>query len=102
MNDVCIRCKMNDQVGPHLMCETCEHLERAKLWNALGEFSAVMNERLHEKLREGFTGWDGEYDIDDLVHETLVDAKEMFNEQNPKNAVDIANRCMFIWLRSKQ
>lgn len=101
MSEPCVRCKKNDQAGKHLLCVRCSNNEAMKLGRALDKFRTAMFDRLCEKLNEGFTGWDGEYDIDDLMHETFVDAKDMFKQQDPKNAVDIANRCMMIWAREQ-
>lgn len=61
------------------------------------DFACKMKKKLHEKLKQGYIGWD------ELRHEANMDNALFLLTRNTKGQeVDIANYAMFLWnLRKK-
>ena len=73
--------------------------EKTKLSKAVDEFAVEMEARLHQMANQGYRGWAGEYPEKNLRLEILDDALGMRHTQTHGNVVDIANRCMMLWIR---
>lgn len=81
-----------------------EHSEMSKLSNAVDKFVIAMKHRLKEKLVEGYSGWDDgkRVRIPDLITDMFCDLSELDYkgfEHGCQAAIDIANRCMMLYLR---
>jgi len=78
--------------------------EEADLCAAVDAFAADMKARLVTKARQGQNGWrrDIDYATDALTRELLSDAAHLVAyPDKPRRAVDVANRAMMLWYRSK-
>ena len=72
--------------------------ESEKLDAAVDEFSVAMKERLREKMKEGWKGWDDPNATLDI--ELVNGIKNKANSPDPDyQTVDIANLCMMLWRR---
>ncbi|MDP1611679.1 MAG: hypothetical protein Q8M11_11525 [Sulfuritalea sp.] len=78
--------------------------EEADLCAAVDAFAADMKAKLVSKARQGRNGWkrDIDYATAALTRELLSDAAYLVAyPDKPKTAVDVANRAMMLWYRSK-
>ena len=71
--------------------------EEQKLNDAVDAFSNVMKERLFQKCREGFKGWDDPELVPDFELECRM--LDKVHEEYVRNKVDIANFAMMLWYR---
>jgi len=71
--------------------------ELASLIFVAKQFYHQMITRLAQKVREGYTGWDGEYPLEHLIAEMEEDLGEI--TQVEKAAIDLACRAMFVYYR---
>ena len=79
-----------------------ETAERLKLQYAVKIFAEAIFDRLLEKCREGYRGWDGGYPYRALVNQILMDANNL-NEKSISNVeLDIAARAMMLWYRKHE
>lgn len=79
-----------------------------KLNAAVDAFAGAMKERFQQKVKEGYTGWDGDYPTQNILEEIKRDAEFLHEDhcwetrfKPGKLSVDIANRCMMLWYREK-
>jgi hypothetical protein len=80
--------------------------ENNKLNYAVDEFALAMKERLTQKHKQGFTGWNNkDIHANSIVFKLFYKASEVYSLLNfgekrnlkKKVLVDIANFAMFIW-----
>jgi len=83
-------------------------LEKQKLDSAVDEFAKEMKARLHEKVDEGFRGWDSlELDEHSVPFNMLYKAESIFNKLSRKQILpnktmfDLSNYAMMIWYNIK-
>ncbi|TAL62080.1 MAG: hypothetical protein EPN88_13765 [Bacteroidetes bacterium] len=76
--------------------------EMHNLSKAVDSFSQAMKDRLKEKLLEGYWGWDTGRIFPDLRLAILEDANNMNLNGNNEKGIDIANRCMMLWICERQ
>ncbi len=82
-----------------------------KIDAAIDAFASAIKYRMHEKHEAGYTGWDGEYPITELINELIDDAMDI-KENIPikklkatctnislNRATDIGARAMMLWYR---
>lgn len=76
-------------------------MEMARLASGVIAFAAAMTDRLREKLMQGYSGWNDPEKVttNQLLSDIAKDAGDMDLDGNSEKAVDIANRCMMLWLR---
>jgi hypothetical protein len=73
--------------------------EEQKLCKAADDFNEAIKERLLQKAREGYTGWDGDYPAAHLAAEIRQDTRTSDNGKS--KAVDIGARAMMLWFRKE-
>ncbi len=73
------------------------------LENVVDVFAEAMKERLRQKEKEGFTGWDDPKKIgDNTLAAKITKISLIFKGvMSKKNLIDIANYAMFLWYRRK-
>ena len=72
-----------------------------KLDEAVNEFASDMKDRLAEKERKGYKGWEGSYQKDKLLTEIQEDVLAIHTQPTKKKLSDIANRIMMLSYRIK-
>lgn len=72
--------------------------ESGKLNRVVLEFSEKMKERVHEKLDEGYSGWD-KNEMYNQIHTMLKKKVNKIGQLNLRNKdfIDIANLAMFLY-----
>ena len=78
--------------------------EMCKIAAAIDEFSAVMRDRMKEKLLQGYSGWDDPEKVSNVVLAARIyeDAEQMdLGSGTYEEAIDVANRCMMLWFRGR-
>jgi hypothetical protein len=85
--------------------------EKERLCSAVDEFAEAMKNRLIQKQKQGFSGWDeGDVFADDIPKRLFGKTAEMYamlyysnmkKVVKKKMAVDIANFAMMIWRKLK-
>ena len=73
-----------------------------KLNLAVDWFAAAMKERLAQKAREGFTGWDEACPVQEIknrIADKVLQIKTENRSPAARHATDIANLAMMIWFR---
>jgi len=85
--------------------------EIEKINNTIDAFTDNIKERMLQKYKEGYRGWDGKYSEIYLSNELLNDAVDVARNLPIKNfkptctvilnqrLVDISARCMMLWYR---
>jgi hypothetical protein len=77
--------------------------ENYEISKAVNSFCDAMKDRMFGKAMEGYRGWDGEYCLDRLHGELLIDAEKIDHTlKGAEKAVDVANRAMMLWYRFQQ
>lgn len=81
-------------------------LLNSALEQAVNDFTQEMKNRLHEKELLGYTGWDNREEVNglDLISAIRKDLDYLRNASRKafqKYCIDIANRAMMLWYRSK-
>ena len=76
--------------------------EEEKVRKAVEEFTEALKERLYDKVRQGFKGWDKEEVVtdDELVCKAAQKLLEF--ESTTRNMVDVAAFSMFLWYRESR
>ena len=97
--------------GNTFRCKECQDQQRKerdgmndkqKRDKAIDVFAGEMKKRMDWAAEvKGYNGWDNEYPADALRKEILLDVATMIDLSAHNKAVDIANRCMMLWLRDQ-
>jgi len=75
-----------------------EEAEVKKLFSAVDRFAGLMKQRLLEKARAGYTGWDNSEMVTNF--HLISRMSDDINSDSPElKAVDIATRAMMLWYR---
>ena len=77
--------------------------ELHEIRKALKVFSGCMDQRLEEKARKGFRGWDDPEKVsdDDLKEDMAIHVNRALIQDEKGRWIDIANYAMFLWKREK-
>jgi hypothetical protein len=75
-------------------------MAKQKLTQALERFCSAMKDRMKQKQRAGFTGWDGPgfsvCNVPRRMHDKSLNVLLQGDECEPKDLVDIANMAMML------
>ena len=85
-------------------------LKSKGLQNACENFLSAMLQRLHEKEKIGYRGWDGKgknspswYDLFSAIREDMNNVRGWHDtDESQKMLIDIANRCIMLWYRQEK
>lgn len=73
--------------------------EIAKLEAAVDDAAREMKQRLHQKVSQGFTGWDGKFPESGLMDRLTRTTDEIVINQNFSKLIDLLCWAMFLWYR---
>ncbi len=75
--------------------------DKVKRDAAVDAYAEAIKSRLDDKAKEGYVGWDGEYQTDDLIDEIVEDAPRLYSPTGTTAVIDIGARCMMVWKRQQ-
>jgi len=76
--------------------------EVEKIYKMIDKFAQKIKERMHEKFKDGYLGWDGAYSIHRLAIEMNKDTILVLKDQRvEKNLIDIGARAAILYYREK-